>query len=100
MKLTTLFLMTALALFAESKLTDADKLALSRAEAAAAKADAQLSGLVAAAQRQIQALEADAKAKAEARDRLIAELKKKLGLKDSCTFDAQQEPQCPKEEKK
>jgi len=100
MKLTTLLIISALALFAEGKLAEADKLALARAEAAAAKADAQLTGMVAAAQRQIQALEADARAKAEARDKLAGELKKKLGLKDACTFDAQQEPVCPKEEKK
>jgi len=100
MKLTTLLILTALVLLAESKLTDADKLALARAESAAAKADAALTGTVAAAQRQIQALEADARAKAEARDKLAADLKKKLGLKDSCSFDAQQEPSCPKEEAK
>ncbi len=99
MKLTTL-LFSALALLAEGKLTDADKLALARAESAAAKADAALTGTVAAAQRQIQALEADARAKAEARDKLAAELKKKLGLKESCAFDANQEPSCPKEEAK
>lgn len=100
MKLTTLLIVSALALFAEGKLTEADKLALARAEAAASKADAALTGTVAAAQRQIQALEADARAKAEARDKLAAELKKKLGLKESCNFDANQEPQCPKEEAK
>ncbi len=100
MKLTTLLLVTALALFAEGKLTDADKLALARAEAAASKADAALTGTVAAAQRQIQTLEADARAKAEARDKLAAQLKARMGLKDACTFDAQQEPVCPKEEAK
>lgn len=100
MKLTTLLLMTALVLSAQGKLTDTDKLALARADAAASKADAALTGTVAAAQRQIQALEADARAKAEARDKLASELKKKLGLKEACTFDANQEPQCPKEEAK
>lgn len=100
MKHTTLLLITALMLSAQGKLTEADKLALARAEAAASKADAALTGTVAAAQRQIQALEADARAKAEARDKIAAELKKKLGLKDACTFDANQEPQCPKEETK
>lgn len=99
MKLTTLLIITALGLLADGKLTDADKLSLARAEAAASKADAALTGTVAAAQRQIQALEADARAKAEARDKLVAELKKKLGLKEACTFDVNQEPVC-KEEKK
>lgn len=100
MKHTTLLLVTALMLSAQGKLTEADKLALARAEAAASKADAALTGTVAAAQRQIQALEADARAKSEARDKIAAELKKKLGLKDACTFDANQEPVCPKEEAK
>lgn len=96
MKTTTLCFVFALVLSAEGgKLTDADKLALARADAAAAKANATLTGFVSQAQRQVQLFEDAAKKATDERDRLIADLKKKLGLDAACTFDDQQEPKCP-----
>lgn len=99
MKLTTLFMM-ALLLGAESKLTTEEKLSLSRAEAAAAKAQATLTNFVSQAQRAIQEMEAKAKEAAEAHQKLISDLKKAHGLDAACTFDEAQEPKCPAKEAK
>lgn len=99
MKLTTLFLM-ALLLSAESKLTTDEKLQLSRAEAAAAKAQATLTNFVSQAQRAVQEMEAKVKEAAAAHEKLMADLKAKHGLEPACTFDEQQEAKCPTKEAK
>lgn len=100
MKTTTLLILTALVLSAEGKLTTEDKLQLSRAEAAAAKAQATLTNFVSQAQRAVQELEAKAKDANDAHQKLIADLKKKLLLDAACTFDENQEPKCPAKEVK
>lgn len=99
MKLTTLFLM-ALLLSAESKLTTDEKLQLSRAEAAAAKAQATLTNFVSQAQRAVQEMEAKAKEAAAALEKLTTDLKAKHGMDAACTFDESQEPKCPSKEAK
>lgn len=98
--LISMMIASALMLNAQGKLTETDKLALSRAEAAAAKAQATLSNFVSQAQRAVQEMEAKAKEANEAHQKLIADLKKKLGLDATCTFDEQQEPKCPAKEVK
>lgn len=109
MKLTTLFLM-ALLLSAESKLTTEEKLSLARSEAAAATAEAALNymlgrstecvSFVAESRKQIPEMSEKAKAAREASAKLAADLKKKYGIEEACTFDETQEPKCPAKEVK
>lgn len=97
MKTTTLLILMALLLSAESKLTTEEKLQLSRLEAAAAKAQATLTNFVSQAQRAVQEMEAKAKDAQTTYEKMVADLKKKHGLDAACTFDEAQEPKCPAE---
>lgn len=94
-KTTLLMITTALMLSAQAKLTTDEKLQLSRAEAAAAKAQAILTNFVSQAQRTVQDLEQKAREANEANQKLVTELKTKHKLDAACTFDEQQEPKCP-----
>lgn len=99
LKTTLLMFGLALMLQAQSKLTTEEKLQLSRLEAAAAKAQATLTNFVSQAQRAVQEMEAKAKEAAAAHEKLVADLKKKHGLAEACTFNEQQEPKCPEVKK-
>lgn len=99
LKTTLLMFGMALMLAAQGKLTEPEKLALARAEAAAAKAGAEVAGFANYANNEIRRLEAAAKQKTEARDALVAELKKKHSIGAACTFDENQKPKCPEVKK-